>query len=212
MCEKKPITNNFMKIKNEAGEEIEVFTAEEVEAKAKEAAAAAATEAIEKYKQENPAKTPEQIAAEQKAAEEKAKQDAEPINKLQADLKAVQDKLHQKEVSEMARAYAGSDKTKQDEFKAAFGKLTGFDATPEGFALQAESAAKMIGIDVRNVNVGDVAATGGGRNIDAPGTKPATEVDKGVQKALGISKEDAEKYGPKAAEELAKIQGGGQQQ
>lgn len=70
-----------MKIKQEDGTEIEVFTEAEVQVKTKEAETAAAAAAIEKFKEENPDKTEELTAAQTKLKEaedalKKAEEDA----------------------------------------------------------------------------------------------------------------------------------------
>lgn len=185
------------KFKNDAGEEVEALTADEVTAKVKEASEAAAAKAIEDYKKANPAKTPEEIAADKKAADDKAKADAEPIAKLTKDLAEVSSKLRGKEIADLARTYAKGDVDKQKSFTEMFGRLTGFENTPEGMIAQAEAAAGAVGINVKSVNVGDVSGTGAGRNVDAAGKPVTSEADKAIQAALGIKPEDAVKYAPK---------------
>lgn len=178
------------------GNEVEAFTQEELDAKAKELADAAAAKAVEDYKAANPTKTQEQIDAEKKAADEKSKADNEPIAKLTKTVETLQQQLMQERVAGFARTYAGSDPAKQGEFKTKFDRLTGYPDTPEGIAERAADAAKLIGIDPQTVDVGSVASTGGGRNIDSSKQVQATEADKVVQKVLGISAEDVKKYGP----------------
>lgn len=175
------------------GNEVDGFTQAELDAKAKELADAAAAKAIEDYKAANPVKTQEQIDAEKKAAE-KAKADSEPIAKLTKTVETLQQQLNQERVAGFARTYAGADATKQAEFKTKFDRLTGYADTPEGIAERAADAAKLIGVDPVSVDISAVAGTGGGRNIDANKQVQATEADKIVQKALGITAEDVKKY------------------
>lgn len=183
------------KFKNENGEEFEAFTQEELDAKAKEVADAAAAKAVEDYKTANPAKTVEQIAAEKKAADEAAVAANEPMTKLAKELADVKAKLTSAEVAGFARTYAGADATKQSEFKNKFERLTGYADTAEGMAERAQDAARMIGVNPVGVDISGVAGTGGGRNVDSAGVVQPTEADKIVQKALGITAEDAKKYG-----------------
>jgi hypothetical protein len=185
------------KIRLEDGTEAEYLTPEEAKAQAE----AAAAKALEDYKKANPEKTPEQIEAERKAAEEKAKSDAEPLNQLKAQLESVQKELRDSKIESFAKSFAGSDKAKQDAYKVAFGRLTGFEETTEGMAERAEAAARMIGVDPKTVNVGDVAGTGGNKNVDDAGKPVMTEADKPIQKALGITEEDVKKYGGEASKE-----------
>ena len=192
------------KFKNEIGEEFEAFTQEELDAKAKEAADAAAAKAVEDYKTANPQKTPEQLIEEKKAVEDQAKKDAEPIEQLKKTVEGLQATIRARDIGDYAKTYAGADAAKQVEFKAKFDRLTGYPDTQEGIAERAADAAKLIGIDPKTVNIGDVAGTGSGRNVDGAGAVKETEADKLVQKALGISAEDVKKYGAAAQTESNK--------
>lgn len=177
------------KVTLEDGTEVEMLTPEEAKVQS--------DAVLEQYKKDNPiapvvvAKTPEELA------QEKIAQDAanEPMAKLGRQLEEVHAKLRDREIADYAKTYAGNDTKKQDEYKTKFGRLTGYAETPEGLAERASDAAKMIGIDPTTVDVGDVAGTGGGRNIDSAAAVRQSEADTVVQKALGISVEDVKKYG-----------------
>ncbi len=171
--------------KDADGNDVEAFTQAELDIKAKEAADAAAAKAVEDYKAANP--TPVVV--------EKKEETSDPLAGIKQTIESLQSTIRARDVADLARTYAGADAAKQGEFKANFSKLTGFADTPEGLAEQAVAAAKMTGIDVAGVNVGDVAGTGSGRNVDGAATPQATEADKVVQKALGITTEDVKKYG-----------------
>lgn len=185
------------KFKNEAGEEVEAFTKEEIDAQIKTAAEAAAAKAVEDFKTANPPKTAEQIAADKKAADEKAAADNEPVAKLTKTVEDLQKTLRNRDVADFAKVYTKGDTAKKTEFSSMFDRMSGFDdTTPEGMAAHAEAAARAIGLDVAGVDISSITGTGGGRDIDANKGKPSTEADKVIQKALGISEEDVKKYGP----------------
>lgn len=175
------------KFKNENGEEFEAFTQEELDAKASELATAAAAKAVEDYKKANPAKKEEPVI--------EKKQDGDPVAKLAQTVEALQKQLLEEKVANFARTFAGSEATKQAEFKAKFERLTGYPETPEGLAERAADAARMIGVNPSSVDISGVAGTGGGRNVDGTGKPAATEADKVVQKVLGITEADVKKYG-----------------
>lgn len=170
------------------GNEVEAFTTEEVAAQAQTVAEAA----LEKYKAENPQKEDVVVAP--------ADTTPDPVAELTKTVKTLQDTIRSKEIKEIARTYAPGDVEKQKVIEQNFGRLTGFEETPEGFSQQAEAAARMSGVDTTGVSVGDVSGTGGGRNIDIPGQKQQTEVDKNVQTVLGITPEMVEKYSGKVSE------------
>ena len=176
------------------GNEVEAFTQEELDAKAKELA----DKAVEDYKIANPTKTAEDIAAETKAAADKAATDAEPIAQLSKTVEALQAAIRARDVADFARTYAGNDAAKQGEFKAKFDRLTGYADTPEGMSERAADAAKLIGVDPAGFDVSGVSGTGSGRNVDAAAAQTMTEADKIVQKALGITPDDVKKYGSEA--------------
>lgn len=190
------------KFKNEEGEEFEAFSQEELDAKAKELSDAAAAKAIEDYKNANPAKTVEQIAAEKKIADEKAVADSEPLAKLAKELSDVKEKLSRAEVANLAKTYAGSDVEKQKSFTDMYSRLGGFEDSAEGVIARATAAAGAVGIDVKSVDISGVSGTGGGRNVDVRNSPKATEADTVVQKALGITSEDVKKYGPSVDEAI----------
>lgn len=181
------------KVKLEDGSEIDVLTPEE--------AKALVDAGIEEYKKNNPPaevkaeKTPEEKAAEAAAAEAAANN---PVKALTATVEALQKDIRARDLREIARTYAKGDAAKMTQITENFDKLTGYDATPEGLAQQAEAAARMAGIDTTGINVGDIAGTGSGRNVDAPAGGATTTVDAEIQKAMGITPDVAEKYAPQA--------------
>lgn len=166
--------------KNEDGEEFEAFTQEELEA--------AKATALEEFKNANP---PAPAPAPEPAAPEN-----DPVAALSKTVQDLQATLRAREIKDMAKLYAPGDVEKQKEYETNFGKLTGYENTPEGLAEQAEAAARLSGIDVTGVSVGDVAATSGGKNIDSAAQAKSSDADAALQKALGISPEDVAKYGP----------------
>lgn len=175
------------------GTEVEMLTPEEAKAQSD----AAAAKALEDFKKANPEKTPEQLAEEKKIADEQAKKDGEPLAVLTKTVTDLQSTLRARDIADFAKTYAGADKAKQDEYKTAFSRLTGYESTPEGLAEQAVAAARLIGIDPKTVDVSGVASTGN-RNVDTGKPAVATEADKVVQKALGITAEDVKKFGEQA--------------
>lgn len=189
-----------MKYKNENGEEFEAFSQEELDAKAKELADAAAAKAVEDYKTANPAKTTEQVAAEKVAKDAADAAANEPIARMAKELAEVKAKLTNAEVAGLARTYAGADATKQAEFKTMFGRLSGYEETSDGMAERAKAAALAVGIDIKGVDISGVSSTGSGRNVDNANAPKATEADAVVQKVLGISAEDVKKFGASAQE------------
>ncbi len=175
------------KFKNEEGEEFEAFTADEVEAAKNAAIETAKAAAIEEYKAANPP------AAE---GDGTAPTEVEQLKGLVMSLKQT---MEQQTVSGFAQQFAGADTAKQAEFKTKFDRLTGYPETPEGLAERAADAAKLIGVEApAGVDVGGLAGTGGGRNVDPATAVQATEADKVVQKALGITAEDVAKFGGEA--------------
>lgn len=196
------------KFKNEAGEEVEAFTQEELDAQKAEAVEAAKAAAVEEYKAANPPKTAEQTAAEKKATDDAAAAANEPVAKLAATVEKLERELGEARVAGFARTYAGADPAKQAEFTTKFGRLTGYADTPEGMVERAADAAKLIGVDPASVDISGVTGTGGGRNVDGKPAPAATEADKIVQKALGITPEDVTKYGEGAKEGAAAAEEG----
>lgn len=177
------------------------LTKEEIETAQKTAVDAAAAKALEDYKKEHPeplAETDEEkIAREKKEKEEAEKKETEKTPQQIVE-EAVTVALKKRDVQDMAKKFAPGDPDKQKEILANIDRVTGFEDTPEGMVQQAEAAARMAGIDTAGVNVSDVSATGSGRNIDVADAKKTSEIDESLQKGLGISKEDVEKYGKEA--------------
>lgn len=176
-----------MKIKQEDGTEIDVFTQEEVDAKAKEAADKAAAEALDAYKKEHPEDpTPNPKEEDQPPAW------AKPLIDKVAALDGNQTKSH------LSRVLNGLDADKQKEVEAKFETLTtGYDSTPDGLARRAEDAyllATGAKFEGDAFNMGNLGAAGGQK--PAIGDSAAqTATDKTVQTALGITPEDVKKYG-----------------
>lgn len=93
---------------------------------------------------------------------------------------------------------SGLDADKVDDFKAKYDNLQGYDNSPEGMQRRAEDAYLLATgerYDSSSVNMQNIAASSGGAaNISESNTK-FTAQDKEIQKALGITEEDVEKYG-----------------
>jgi hypothetical protein len=186
------------KLFDENGNEVAgAMTKEEHETALTAAVDTAKTEAVDTYKKENPpAETP---PAKKEGEEEETTETAEQIAERIAS-KAVATALRQRDIQDMARAYAPADAAKQAEIIANAARLTGYEETPEGLASQVEAAAKVAGIDTAGVDISGVTGTGGGRNVDTTSGPAPTEADSTVQKALGITSEDVEKFAPKEGE------------
>lgn len=173
-----------MKIKQEDGTEIEVLTPEEAQAQAEAA--------VEEYKKANP-------PVEEKPAEvtpPKVEGGDDPVAALTKTVEGLQTQLQQERLGKFAHTYAGADAEKQNAYKTAFTRLTGYEETPEGQQQRAADAARLaFGSDQPVVDVANLAPTQtGGPSGDK---KPAqTEADATIQKALGITPEMVKTFGP----------------
>lgn len=179
-----------MALYDKDGNEVEgSMTKEEHEAALKEAS----DKAVEDYKVANPA--PKEETTEEKTAREaKEKEGTSELGTLTATVASLQKQIRDKDLAVLATGFAKGDTAKRDEIVKNFDKLTGFEATPEGFALQAEAAARMTGIDTTGIDVGAFSGTSSGRSVDASVGSKTTEKDAAIQKELGITAEDITKY------------------
>jgi hypothetical protein len=136
---------------------------------------------------------------------EKAKQEAaagvkvpdlpfkpEEFESIKSTLSTVTAQLQGMRIEKYAGMYAGNDPEKVKAYKDRFGRITGYADDDAGFEARAKDAARLaFGTDVGVA----VDTSGAGRSVDT--TKPAerSAEDKVIQSALGISEEDAKKYG-----------------
>lgn len=170
--------------KNEDGTEVEVFTAEEVEA--------AKTAAIEAAQPPAPEPAPAPAPAQDPNNEPTV---ADALNKI----KELEGALRARDIDAAAARFAGNDPEKQNAYKTAFNQLTGFEANPDGFAAQAAAAARLAFGSDQPVSVPVPAAVGPGRPV-GDSAPLSTDKDKEIQAVLGIKTEDVTKYGDAATQ------------
>lgn len=176
-----------MKAFDKDGNEIEVFSQEELEAKLNEVKSSALKEAEAKIEQER--KNAEEAAAAARAAGDEVPEWAKEII-------ARVDSLSQSHTQTYVERVAnGLDGDKRKLIEAKFSTLTGYDDTPEGLSRRAEDAYLLATgekFNAGSVNVANLAAAGGGRsNVQE---KAQSDVDAGIQAALGIRPEDVAKF------------------
>lgn len=161
------------------GNEIEGFTQEDLDAKIAEALEKAKNE--ESFKNEPPKEEGAEVSGED-----------DRVAKLEQALEGLQSTLRTRDVRDRARALVGDDAEKIAEFETAFGRLSGFEATEEGFNQHIEAAAKLAGIDA-SVDMTGMGQGGAGRITLA---KPDEKIGEGLgelAKNLGITAEDITK-------------------
>lgn len=165
-----------MKAFDAEGNEIEVFSQEELDAKLKEATPAPAPAPIEKKEAEST-----------------------EIPVWAKELMGKVDALSGRETQTyVGRVVSGLDTDRKKEVEAKFQQLSGYDETPDGLARRAEDAYLLATGEKFNadtVNMKNLAAAGGGKTDTAP--KVTTEADKQIQSALGITQADVDKFGKK---------------
>lgn len=166
-----------IKYKQEDGTEIEVYTAEEVEA--------AKTAAIEESKPVPP-EVPNTPPAPEGTVD---------VRELASSVNDLKRQLADERIGKYASTYAGDDAEKQSAYKTAFGRLTGYEDNADGQQARAADAARLaFGNDATVFDVTRVSPTTTG--AAAPGTPAATEADSVVRKALNITPEMVKEYGP----------------
>ena len=173
-----------MKAFDKDGNEIDVFSQEELDIKIKEAndtaIAAAKAEA-------------------EAAAAPAAQQQSDDIPEWAKQLIAKVDSVSTREtLSYVDKVSASLDADRRKIVGAKFSSRTGYDETPEGMARRAEDAYLLATGEKFNagtVDINNLAAAGGGRtNTDV---KAVTDADKNIQAALGVTAADVEKFGKK---------------
>lgn len=180
-----------MKAFDKDGNEIDVFSQEELDAKIKETIdAQAAADADAKAKADADAAAAAAAAAASKNDEvpEWAKQIIAKVENLSTN----------HTMSYIDKVTGGVDSDKKKAISEKFNSLSGYDETPEGMARRAEDAYLLATGEKFNanvVNINNLAAAGGGRT--QTDVKAVTEADKAVQSALGITPADVEKFGKK---------------
>ncbi len=214
-----------MKIKNEQGEEVEVFTAEEVGQKVKEVEDKKVVE-IEEIKKtvskefeekiNSTNTTLETLKAEKEELEKKIggggqidnfkelksalDKKTESIEKLQNEISDYKTTQREKEINAVISSKTKGDKELEKKVKLHFKET--LSAMPEGtdeeMSKKLESALKLAS-DGDEPNPLDFAGGGGGRGFDASQTGGVefTGREKALGAKMGISEADYKKYGPK---------------
>lgn len=178
-----------MKAFDAEGNEIEVFSKEELDAQ------------IEATKTK--------LAEDAKAADEAAKKAAEDVvagtkndDEMPGWAKTLVEKVNLISSNEtktyLGKVTSGLDADKRKDVEAKYNNLTGYDETPEGLARRSEDAYLLATgqkYQAGTVDMNNLVASGGGKSV-VDGA-PVAEVDKGLQSLLGITKEDVDKYAKK---------------
>jgi hypothetical protein len=116
----------------------------------------------------------------------------EDFETVRTTLGRVTAQLTEMRVGEYAKVYAGNDPEKVKAYKDSFGRITGYADDDAGFEARAKDAARLaFGTDAAV----SVDTSGAGRNVDTSKPAERSAEDKVIQSALGISEEDAKKYG-----------------
>jgi hypothetical protein len=184
------------KITNEDGEEIDVFTAEELEAQK--------TKAIEEFKTNNPNKTEELVKAQEELEKlkgkdlnfanlRKQKEDAE--KKVEDILKGVDEKIStvKKEVlegvmkdhyNETLNSLSGGDKETADKIELQYKRLVGTPATKDELAKMLQDASLLAtGGQNKGVSSGVFSSAGAGR-LNIKSTEPLSAEEKDMARKL----------------------------
>lgn len=190
------------------GNKIEgVFTQEDLDAKIEaekeaaqtalaEAVTKAQEEAINKYKEENP---PVVEKKGEEGGEKKKDDDNEPPAWFKPFAYQVQALSGNQQSQHIKKVTSVLDADKRKEVQEKFDSLQGYDTTTEGLESRAHDAYLLVmgeKPDSGAVNVANLNVAGTGRVPLITG-KESSSTDKEVQKALGISDADVEKYGNK---------------
>ena len=125
--------------------------------------------------------------------------ESQDMSPVLARLQKTENDLYQMRVEKYADIHAGNDAEKREKFMAKFGRLTGYEETPDGIAERARDAAKLAFDDAQAAASTADLANAGGRNVNvAPqGAAPANDAEAQLRKELGISDDDVEKYSKK---------------
>lgn len=201
-----------MKIKNEAGEEIDVLTQEEADALV--AQKAAEVEAAKQAELDNLAAEKATIEeelgkfrnkdynfealrnkAENKGkTEEELKKQIEDINKR---LESVAQQPILDTKADFVRMNIGDDKEKSDLFEYYYKKL-GADAKTRGEVIKASQEALALATNgAYKPGDGNAISTGISHNYRDESKKETSETSKAIGSLLGITEEDRKKYGKK---------------
>lgn len=159
---------------DENGNEVEAFSKEDLDKAVSEAKATKVE--VKPDETPKPAELPKEVL--------------ETINRLSVEVSGLK-------LDKYASMYAGNDPEKVKNFKDSYNKLTGYAVDDAGLEMRAKDAAKLAFGSDAVVDVSEHAG-GGQRSVDSKPAPQATADDKAVQAALGITPQDAEKYGKKA--------------
>jgi hypothetical protein len=177
------------------GNEIDVFSQEEIDAKIKEALEKAEAES-KSQKEAADAKA----AAEKATAEAAAGQKNDEVPEWAKPIIAAVDSLKSNHTQTyVERVAAGLDADKRKLVESKFSSLSGYEDTADGLARKAEDAFLLATGEKFNagtVNMQNLMAAGGGQTQTKD--KVVTEADKEIQSALGITSADVEKFGKKS--------------
>lgn len=189
------------KLYDESGDEVEgAMTKEEFEAQKNDAIAKAVEEALnaekekEKLNKEHPAKADEQTTGKTETTEPNLGQ-TDDIALLKKQIEALSSSINSERVGKFADKYSAGDPEKAKLFQEKYERLTGYEDTPDGISERAADAARLAGLEPASVDIGAVSGTGTGRDISGTGTQKVSEADKAIRNMLGISEDDAKKYG-----------------
>lgn len=183
-----------MKVKDNDGNEIEVFTQEELDAKLKETTDKAVADALALKEKEasDKAKAEADAAAAGAGDKDEIPSWAKPI------VAAVQSLSQNHTMGYVEKVSTGLDADRRKLVETKFSSLTGYEDTAEGMQRRAEDAYLLATGEKFNagtVNMGNLVAGSGGRTVTD--SKAVTEADKNIQSALGITTADVEKFAKK---------------
>lgn len=207
------------KTKNDKGEEIDAFTADELAAKAKEAA----DKAVEEAKKSNPEvaalkadldKTnkalkeaeelvksggnPEQIARLKAAKEEAEKKLETEIKAVREEIKGIKDSSLAELKSDLLNRLSRGDEETKKKIELEFDKYDPANISKEGIKSRLEKAATIVLGNKPSPRIMDgmVGSSGKGELAKKDGTyTPKNDNEKAIGNALNISEEDRKKYG-----------------
>jgi len=113
-------------------------------------------------------------------------------------LQKTESALYEMRVEKYADIHAGNDAEKREKFMTKFGRLTGYEETANGLAERAKDAAKLA-FDVAPTDDMSNLADAGSKGIDTKSQNGVVtnDAEKELQKQLGITDADIEKYGDK---------------
>lgn len=186
-----------VKIKDAEGNEVEVFTQEDVDnalATKLQEQEQKLTEGFQKTLEEYEF-VPDDNKGQQKPPEQK-QEDNEPPAWFKPYADRVDRLAGNQSEQYIDGVLTGLDADKQKTVREKFGSMTGYEDTPQGLQQRANDAYLLVtgerpqegGVDMTNLH-----ASGGGRSEHTE--QKYSEADKEIQKTLGVTEEDVKKYG-----------------